>query len=51
MFCPILKKKIVIYKMKFDEGQNKMHTNMSLSKETHQQANLGKQGIIDKAQM
>lgn len=30
-------KEIVICQIKFDEGQNNMHTIMSLSKETHQE--------------
>lgn len=29
-------KEIVFYRMQYDEGQNNMHTIMSLSKETHQ---------------
>lgn len=44
-------KEIVIYKMKFDEGPNNMHTIMSVSKETLQETDLGKLGILVRAQM
>lgn len=50
MFSPV-SKRLSFIKMKFHEGPKNMHAIISLSKETHQETNLGKLGILDRAQI